>query len=79
MATRKRGDEPAGAGEATVTILHVSDMQFGVQHRFGRLGLGGADEPFDTLLRRLTDDLDLLRKEGLASDHVALTGANSRQ
>jgi WD40 repeat protein/3',5'-cyclic AMP phosphodiesterase CpdA len=75
MATKKRSDEPAGAGEATVTILHVSDMQFGREHRFGRLALGGADEPFDTLLRRLTDDLDVLRKEeGIVPDLVALTG-----
>src|SRR5262245_45276346 len=75
MATKQRGDEPAVAGEATVTILHVSDMQFGKHHRFGRLGLGGADEPFDTLLKRLTDDLDTLRKdEGLEPDLVALTG-----
>ena len=75
MATKKRGVEPAGAGEATVTILHVSDLQFGIQHRFGRLGLGGADEPFDTLLKRLTDDLDGLRaEEGLEPDLVALTG-----
>ncbi len=75
MATKKRGDGPAGTGETTVTILHVSDMQFGIQHRFGRLGLGGADEPFDTLLRRLTDDLDVLRKdEGIVPDLVALTG-----
>ncbi|HEY0137970.1 MAG TPA: metallophosphoesterase, partial [Nannocystis sp.] len=58
-----------------VTILHVSDMQFGAQHRFGRLGLGGADEAFDTLLRRLTDDLDRMRdEEGIMPDLVALTG-----
>ena len=75
MATRERRDEPAGGNEATVTILHVSDMQFGRHHRFGHLGLGGADEKFDTLLKRLTDDLDLLRKdEGIAPDLVALTG-----
>jgi WD40 repeat protein/3',5'-cyclic AMP phosphodiesterase CpdA len=75
MATKKRREALGAASEATVTILHVSDLQFGIQHRFGRLGLGGADEPFDTLLKRLTDDLDLLRKdEGLAPDLVALTG-----
>jgi len=46
MATTKRPEARAAASEATVTILHVSDLQFGIQHRFGRLGLGGADEPF---------------------------------
>ncbi|HMG24684.1 MAG TPA: metallophosphoesterase, partial [Kofleriaceae bacterium] len=58
------GDEPA------VTILHVSDLQFGRHHRFSDDGGG-----FDTLLRRLCDDLDLLaRDHGLAPDLIALTG-----
>lgn len=66
---------PAPSGDVTITILHVSDMQFGRNHRFGRLGLGGPDEPFDTLLKRLTDDLDKLhRDQGLKPDLVALTG-----
>jgi 3',5'-cyclic AMP phosphodiesterase CpdA len=57
-------DEPA------VTILHVSDVQFGKHHRFT-----DPDGGFDTLLRRLCDDLDLLKREnGLAPDLVALTG-----
>ena len=44
-------------------------------HRFGRLGLGGPDEKFDTLLKRLTDDLDKLRDDqGLKPDLVTLTG-----
>ncbi len=73
MAGKKR--EKKATSEAMVTILHVSDIQFGIQHRFGRLGLGGSDEKFDTLLRRLTDDLDLLREShGLLPDLIALTG-----
>ncbi len=57
-------DEPA------VTILHVSDMQFGKNHRFA-----DPDGGFDTLLRRLCDDLDLLARENsLKPDLVALTG-----
>lgn len=61
----------SSARDTTITILHVSDMQFGRNHRFGR----GADEPFDTLLRRLTDDLDQHHKlQGLKPDVVALTG-----
>ncbi|HEY0481200.1 MAG TPA: pentapeptide repeat-containing protein [Kofleriaceae bacterium] len=57
-------DEPA------VTILHLSDIQFGRHHRFADPGGG-----FDTLLRRLCDDLDLLAREnGLEPDLVALTG-----
>jgi hypothetical protein len=33
-----------------VTILHLSDIQFGHKHRFGRLAQGDPDAPFDTLL-----------------------------
>ncbi|HET9627509.1 MAG TPA: pentapeptide repeat-containing protein [Kofleriaceae bacterium] len=57
-------DEPA------VTVLHLSDMQFGRNHRFADPGGG-----FDTLLHRLRDDLDLLaRDHGLNPDLIALTG-----
>lgn len=45
----------------SVTLLHISDLQFGRNHRFGRLGLPGPDADFDSLLRRLTDDLAALR------------------
>jgi len=37
-----------------ITILHVSDLQFGHKHQFGRLALGDPDAAFDTLLARLT-------------------------
>jgi 3',5'-cyclic AMP phosphodiesterase CpdA len=61
---RFTNDEPA------VTILHLSDVQFGKHHRFADEGGG-----FNTLLQRLCDDLDLLKREnGLAPDLVALTG-----
>jgi len=59
-----------GNDEPAVTILHISDMQFGKHHRFADPAGG-----FDTLLRRLCDDLDLLSREnGLKPDIVALTG-----
>jgi WD40 repeat protein/3',5'-cyclic AMP phosphodiesterase CpdA len=58
------GEEPA------VTILHVSDVQFGKHHRFADPGGG-----FDTLLARLRDDLDVLaRDHALRPDLIALTG-----
>lgn len=75
MARQKHGTTTAESGDVTITILHVSDMQFGHNHRFGRLGLGGDDENFDTLLKRLTDDLEKLRDEqGLKPDLMTLTG-----
>src|ERR1043165_2244826 len=64
------GSAPQAAGEPAVTILHVSDLQFGKHHRFADPGGG-----FDTLLRRLCDDLDGRAPDpGLRPDLVALTG-----
>lgn len=75
MAAKKPAKTPAPSSDVAITILHVSDMQFGRNHRFGRLGLGGTDEKFDTLLKRLTDDLDKLRRDhGIKPDLVPLTG-----
>src|SRR5262245_55371739 len=56
-----------------ITVLHLSDLQFGKYHRFGRVSDGG--DSLSTLAQRLCDDLDLLRREyGLAPDLIALTG-----
>jgi WD40 repeat protein/3',5'-cyclic AMP phosphodiesterase CpdA len=46
----------------SITILHISDVQFGRNHRFGNLAAGGvddddADTQFDTLFMRLDTDL----------------------
>ena len=50
-------------------------MQFGRYHRFGRLGAFDPDASFDTLIRRLTDDLDLLKKDHqLAPQLVIVSG-----
>ncbi|MBA4159125.1 MAG: pentapeptide repeat-containing protein [Gemmatimonadetes bacterium] len=60
-----------------ITVLHVSDPQFGKNHRFGRLAPDMTpDESFDTLLSRLKSDLDLLREErhGLRPDLFIITG-----
>lgn len=68
--------EPAlTANVKPITILHLSDMQFGANHRFGvRLGPEG-DNPYDTLRARLILDLKNLRNNyGLAPDLMILTG-----
>ncbi|MFM8330663.1 MAG: metallophosphoesterase family protein, partial [Candidatus Methylumidiphilus sp.] len=68
-----------------ITLLHLSDTQFGRHHRFdndrfgnhrfGNLQSTDPDEAFDTLLSRLTDDLRDLRKDhGLQPQAVLLTG-----
>ncbi|WP_437289913.1 HipA N-terminal domain-containing protein [Sorangium sp. So ce406] len=52
-----------------ITLLHLSDMQFGPHHRFE-----GPSSP-GSLLHRLRDDLDRLREEeGIRPDLVLLTG-----
>ena len=59
--------------QTSITILHLSDLQFGKNHRFGRLT--PEDDKFDTLIQRLCDDLDLMKNdEKLSPDIVAITG-----
>jgi 3',5'-cyclic AMP phosphodiesterase CpdA len=58
-----------------ITLLHISDTQFGGKHRFGRLELPEPDAPFDTLFARLCDDLRWLKdKRGLVPDLVIASG-----
>jgi 3',5'-cyclic AMP phosphodiesterase CpdA len=59
-----------------ITILHLSDLQFGKYHRFGRLGnTQDPNEPYKSLLVRLTDDLETLKNEpGIRPDLVVITG-----
>ncbi|MBV9143303.1 MAG: hypothetical protein JO115_20700 [Pseudonocardiales bacterium] len=52
QAGRRSGD-----GINELTILHVSDPQFGRHHLFGGNGLTPADQAYDTLFQRLHDDL----------------------
>lgn len=47
----------------SVTILHLSDTQFGRHHRFGNLQGTAEDGKFDTLVKRLEIDLGLLKKD----------------
>lgn len=62
-----------------ITLLHLSDLQFGRHHRFGRLGAADEhpDAAFDTLLARLQQDLrDLTDEQGqpLRPELVLCTG-----
>ncbi len=66
--------QAADAGEK-LTVLHVSDPQFGRNHLFGGNGLTPADQAHDTLFRRLHDDLDRLAADhGLRPDLMVITG-----
>jgi 3',5'-cyclic AMP phosphodiesterase CpdA len=63
------------SGERSVTLLHVSDMQFGAKHRFGADGLTSGDRRFSTLAARLLDDIEVLRAEhGLRPDLIVASG-----
>jgi 3',5'-cyclic AMP phosphodiesterase CpdA len=58
-----------------VTLLHISDMQFGRNHLFGRLKLPPPDSRFDSLAERLTQDLQDLRRDfGLKPDLLVASG-----
>lgn len=58
------------------TILHVSDIQFGKNHRFGRLAQSddANDIVFDALFQRLSDDLSILERDGIKIDLVVVSG-----
>src|SRR5215475_16030082 len=61
--------------EPAVTVLHISDTQFGARHVFGKVGLTEADRAQSSLFRRLHDDLaELAENEGLRPDLVVVTG-----
>ncbi len=63
------------ANPKPITILHLSDPQFGRNHRFGRLGSDASDESFDSLFMRLQIDLEILKKShALVPDLLAVTG-----
>lgn len=63
------------SGVSELTILHVSDPQFGRNHLFGGNGLTPADQSHDTLFQRLHDDLDRLAEDpGLRPDLMVVTG-----
>jgi len=56
----------------SITLLHVSDMQFGRHHRFGGLD-------YDTLFQRLSDDLHVLEKEGVHPQLIVVSGDLAEQ
>lgn len=59
----------------SVTILHLSDLQFGKNHRFAGVDLAGLPNPYDTLLARLWEDLHRLRQNhDLQPDLLIITG-----
>ncbi len=58
-----------------VTILHVSDIQFGHNHRFGQLAnQDSPNVPFDTVFQRLADDLAERAKEGWHPQVIVVSG-----
>jgi 3',5'-cyclic AMP phosphodiesterase CpdA len=58
-----------------LTILHLSDLQFGRNHRFGRMSSSAPDDSFETLVGRLQQDLIILQsKHDLRPDLLVVTG-----
>src|ERR1043166_5420905 len=70
----KKATAPQLGMSRPITLLHVSDTQFGRNHRFGNLALS-PDDTCDTLLTRLGNDLHSLEREhGLRPDVLVLSG-----
>jgi predicted MPP superfamily phosphohydrolase len=65
------------ANRRPITLLHLSDLQFGRNHAFGRQNLPPPDAKFDSLLEKLKDDLNGLRDDQdhkLIPDLVIVSG-----
>ncbi|MEV8631077.1 pentapeptide repeat-containing protein, partial [Streptosporangium sp. NPDC051023] len=61
--------------ERSITVLHVSDMQFGREHRFGAEGVTAGDRRFSSLAARLLEDVAWLGEEhGVRPDLVVASG-----
>src|ERR1700736_2404871 len=58
----------------SLTLLHVSDPQFGRNHRFGNLALTEPDAKFHTLFQRLSDDLKVLEKQEVHPQLIVVSG-----
>jgi len=72
---QRAGGPARSRDRAELTILHVSDTQFGAHHLFGGNGLTPTDRAEDTLFRRLHRDLAQLDSEhGLRPDLLVVTG-----
>jgi 3',5'-cyclic AMP phosphodiesterase CpdA len=60
-----------------ITVLHLSDIQFGKNHRFLRRDWPGIDNPYETLLIRLKEDLVDVRQQfgkDVSPDIIVVTG-----
>jgi formylglycine-generating enzyme required for sulfatase activity/3',5'-cyclic AMP phosphodiesterase CpdA len=69
----------ASTATRSIVVLHLSDLQFGKNHRFAWQGAADADPEaaFDTLLARLQQDLRELKdgdERALVPDLIVLTG-----
>jgi len=67
--------------QKTVTLLHISDIQFGRNHRFGNIGGQGAiGDEVDTLLERICRDLaEMKDSDGVVPDCLMITGDLAEQ
>ena len=72
---QRRGAQGQDQSRGELTILHISDTQFGKSHLFGGNGLTAADQAEETLFRRLHRDLDAMADaDGLRPDVLVVTG-----
>src|SRR5688572_18363907 len=59
----------------SIAFLHLSDIQFGRNHRFGRLAdVDSGIDSLDSLFSRLSHDLDIHLSAGTKIDFVVVSG-----
>jgi HAD superfamily hydrolase (TIGR01509 family) len=66
-------------GDKSITLLHISDLQFGHNHRFGNLAVGDPEAGSDTLFERMAVALDERSDEGMVPDAIVVSGDLAEQ
>lgn len=68
------------AGRDSITLLHISDLQFGRHHRFGNLAAGDPNADLETLFTRLHDGLkDRVLKKNVRPEVIVVSGDLAEQ
>jgi len=66
-------------GNKSITLLHISDLQFGHNHRFGNLAVGDPEAGSDTLFERMAVALDERSAEGMVPEAIVVSGDLAEQ
>ncbi len=65
--------------DKSITLLHISDVQFGRNHQFGNLAVGDPEAQEDTLFGRMSRKLRDLADEGMRPQVIVVSGDLAEQ